>query len=179
MLSGVQHRLFKCSHLTVYVLPHSLHWSPSVARCTQWGVRQSGCSQTVYLSKQCMYCHIHCTGHSLLPGVLSGAWHELAVSLFTTLTLFATLDSLFTPLTDFATLDTVLPCSLSCCQVYSVVRDRVRLELVQQLANGAEASINDQLIKLKLADKAEETYLSKVGCRWYSWQVFIPSALLL
>lgn len=106
--------------------------------------------------------------------------HELAVnSLFTTLTLFAALDSLFTPRTDFATLDTVLPCSLSCCQVYSVVRDRVRLELVQQLANGAEASISDQLIKLKLADKAEETYLSKVGCWWYSWQVFVPLALLL
>ena len=68
----------------------------------------------------------------------------------------------------FTTLDTAMLTALVSvnCQVYSVVRDVVRLELVQRLANGAEASINDHLIKLKLADKAEESYLSKVG-RWF------------
>jgi hypothetical protein len=46
--------------------------------------------------------------------------------------------------------------------------ERVRMELVHQQPNGVEVSINEQLIALKLADKAEESYLSKVrlinGC---------------
>lgn len=51
-------------------------------------------------------------------------------------------------------------------QIYSVVHQRVRLELVHHQSNGMEVSINQQLISLMLADKAEETYLSKQDHDW-------------
>ncbi|KAK7104950.1 ATP-dependent RNA helicase TDRD9-like [Littorina saxatilis] len=51
-------------------------------------------------------------------------------------------------------------------QVFSVVRDVVRVELVQSTPGGAEVSISEQLIHLKLADKAEESFLSKQDHEW-------------
>ncbi|KAK7505535.1 hypothetical protein BaRGS_00003280 [Batillaria attramentaria] len=55
-------------------------------------------------------------------------------------------------------------------QIYSVVRDTVRLELIERMPNGREICLNEQLVSLKIADKAEESYLSKQDHEWRMWQ---------
>ncbi|XP_076442541.1 ATP-dependent RNA helicase TDRD9-like [Babylonia areolata] len=51
-------------------------------------------------------------------------------------------------------------------QVYSVLNSVVRLELVQPTPQGGEISINEHLIGVRLAEKVEETYLSKQDHEW-------------
>ncbi|ESP02791.1 hypothetical protein LOTGIDRAFT_110746, partial [Lottia gigantea] len=48
-------------------------------------------------------------------------------------------------------------------QIFSVVRDAIRVELIEKQANGFEYSINQELIRRGFADQAEESYLSKVS----------------
>ncbi|XP_050405391.2 ATP-dependent RNA helicase TDRD9 [Patella vulgata] len=46
-------------------------------------------------------------------------------------------------------------------QIYSVVRDTIRVELLEKQQNGLEYSINQDLIRRGFADHAEEPFLSK------------------
>ncbi|KAJ8309140.1 hypothetical protein KUTeg_014014 [Tegillarca granosa] len=46
-------------------------------------------------------------------------------------------------------------------QIYSIVRDVLRLELFEVFGNGTQLFINDELIKMGYADTAEEGFLSK------------------
>ncbi|GFT80946.1 ATP-dependent RNA helicase TDRD9 [Nephila pilipes] len=46
-------------------------------------------------------------------------------------------------------------------QIYSVVQGTVRLELIKYAHDGTKQNINEQLIKLEFAEKAEESFASK------------------
>ncbi|XP_012935222.1 ATP-dependent RNA helicase TDRD9 [Aplysia californica] len=51
-------------------------------------------------------------------------------------------------------------------QVYSVVDDVVRVELVETLPNGTEISYNNEIVREKFAEVAEESFLSQQNHQW-------------
>lgn len=64
-------------------------------------------------------------------------------------------------------------------KVYSVVANVVRLKMFERLPNGREIVVNEQLVNLQFADKAEEPYLSKVGKLLLVRQMSVNGAMFI